>query len=92
VASFLAEVYTPQRAGGGGPPAPVARVRAAAIAIAHRGSGLRYRLALLMPADDACFYLFDAQSAADVAAIGELAGLEFERIVEVVELVETPEA
>lgn len=91
MASFLAEVYTPERAGGG-PPAPVARVRAAAIAIAQRGSGLRYRLALLMPTDDACFYLFDAQSAADVAAIGELAGLEFERIVEVVELVETPEA
>ena len=84
---FLAELYAPT----GGDVAPVARVRAAVTTIARRRSGLRYRLAIVVPEDDTCFYLFDAPSARAVAAIGDLAGIEFARIVEVADLIETRE-
>lgn len=46
---------------------------------------MRYRRALLVREDDTCFHLLEAPSAEAVIEASMRAGLEFERIVEVIE-------
>jgi hypothetical protein len=46
------------------------------------GGGVRFINAIYVPIDEICFVLCEAESAAAVVAVGELADLTFDRIVE----------
>jgi hypothetical protein len=48
----------------------------------HDGRVVRFINAIYIPQDETCFVVFEAESAAAVAAAGELAGLTFDRIVQ----------
>jgi hypothetical protein len=81
---FLVEVYTPD--GADAFPDAIERVRAAAGAMTDEGVPMRYRRALLVHGDDACFHVIQAPSTEAVIEATRRAGLEFERIVEVVDM------
>lgn len=81
---FLVEVYTSD--GTDGFPDAVERVRAAAGAMTSEGVRVRYRRALLVRGDDTCFHVIEAPSTEAVLEATRRADLEFERIVEVVDM------
>ena len=76
---FLAETYTPR--GDGGPAAPGAdeAVRAAGQA-SQPGAPVRFLGAILVPAEETCFWLYQAPSADAVRAAMTSARLRPERI------------
>lgn len=86
---FLVEVYTPDAASGF--PSAVEHLRSATRAMAGEGIGVRYRRALLVRGDDTCFHVLEAPSAATAMEASTRAGLDFERIVEVVDVVGSPD-
>lgn len=81
---FLVEVYTPDATTGFRD--AVERVRAATRAMTAEGVRVRYRRALLVREDDTCFHLLEAPSVEAVIETSKRAGLEFERIVEAVDV------
>lgn len=81
---FLIEVYAPD--GPSGFADAVERVRAAAGAMTGEGVPVRYRRALLVCGDDASLHVIEAPSREAVIETTRRAGLEFERIVEVLDL------
>ncbi len=69
-----------------------ADLRLAAVALrAADNAGVRYLGSILMPGDEVALFRFDAVSAGQVVASGELAGLRCDRVVAAVFLDE-PEA
>jgi hypothetical protein len=58
------------------------RARLAAAELARSGTAVRYVRSILVPADETCFVLYEAESADAVARATRLAELTFERIVE----------
>jgi hypothetical protein len=50
------------------------------------GTAVRYVRSILIPGDETCLHLVEADSAEDVAQAFEQAGLEADRIVEAVDL------
>jgi hypothetical protein len=74
---FLAEFYLPA----GASVAEVARLaRAGALRAAGSGEVPRFISAVFVPSDESCYALYGADSAAQVAAAGAMAGLEFDRV------------
>jgi hypothetical protein len=74
---YLAELYLPR----GVPLADVARrARAGADRATEGGPLVRFVQAVFVPADESCFVLYQADSAADVTAAGTRAGLAFDRV------------
>ena len=71
---FLAETYTPR--GDGGPAAPGADEAARAAGQASQpGAPVRFLGAILVPAEETCFWLYQAPSAGAVRAAMTRAGL-----------------
>jgi hypothetical protein len=81
--SYLVESYLPR---GGAEELEAAAVRAsgAARALSLQGRRVRYLRSALLPGDELCLHLFEADSAALVSAASELAGITAERVVEAV--------
>jgi len=73
--SFLVETYEP---GSVMVAAIEARARSAA-----RGTPVRYRRSIYVPADEVCFHLLDGPSAAAVGEVVRRAGISPQRILEV---------
>jgi hypothetical protein len=82
-ALFVAERYVP----GGDPElvsADASRAREASDRLDGEADGARYLGSTLFPADELCFALFEARSAAAVARLIELASIPYEHVVEAV--------
>jgi hypothetical protein len=84
VQSYLAEAYVAR------PRASELRVherraRAAAKQLTQQGIPIRFLRSIFVPADEICFYVFEAISAEAVGAACERAALRFERVVEAVD-------
>ena len=58
------------------------RVRRAAEELSRDGLDVRHLRSVFVPADETCFHLFDAASAAAVQAAGERAAIAFDRVSE----------
>jgi hypothetical protein len=69
-----------------------AQARQAALQLSADGAAVRYLGAILVPADEVVFYLFESASAEFVRAANERAAIPFERIVESVQLPAAGEA
>ena len=61
------------------------RVRAAAKLLTQQGIPIRFVRSIFVPADEICFYVFEAISAEAVGAACDRAALRFERVVEAVD-------
>jgi hypothetical protein len=81
--SYLVESYL---AAGGSEEleAAAARAHEAARVLSARGRRVRYLRSALLPGDELCLHLFEADSAALVSELSELAGITAERVVEAV--------
>jgi Protein of unknown function (DUF4242) len=84
VAYFLAELYLPTT-GPGGTAEAAARARTAAEEVARDGDLVRFLRIIFVPGDETCFVSYEAATSEAVAEAGRRAGLDFERIVAVVE-------
>ena len=73
--SFLVESYEPLSAA-------IAAIEARARSAA-RGTPVRYRRAIFVPADEVCFHLVDGPSADAVGDVVRRAGISAQRILEV---------
>jgi hypothetical protein len=75
---YLAESYLP------GCPALAdlaSRARAGAEQAGRAGARVRFLQVILVPQDETCFAIYQAQSAQQVTEAGRLAGLAFDRVV-----------
>lgn len=61
-----------------------ARARLVAEQLTREGTPVRCLRSIFVPEDETCFYLYEANSADDVRAAAERAGLLFERVAEAV--------
>jgi hypothetical protein len=84
VQSYLAESYV-ARPRAADVPARERRARTAAKQLRRQGIAVRFVHSILVPADEICFYVFEAVSADAVRAACDRAALRFERIVEAVD-------
>lgn len=82
MASYLVEGYAPMDPAG--LPSAVARIRAAAVAMARPGRSVRHVKAILVPRDETCFHLVEAPTLEDVRELLQRAGLSATRITEAV--------
>jgi Protein of unknown function (DUF4242) len=83
MADFLAEVYTP-KLDGGALAKLVARLKAVAETMSAE-TPVTYLRSIHVPEDEACFHLFEAESAEVVYEAGRRAGLTFDRVAAAVE-------
>jgi hypothetical protein len=67
------------------------RARAAARELSQQGTPIRFVRSIFVPADEICFYVFEAVTADAVGAACDRATLRFERIVEAVDSKEKEE-
>jgi hypothetical protein len=84
VHSYLAEAYV-ARPRASELRAHERRARAAAKQLTQQGIPIRFLRSIFVPADEICFYVFEAISAEAVGAACERAALRFERVVEAVD-------
>ena len=83
--NYLLELYVPRDRAAD--PDELARCAQRA---AEQGAGVRYLRSLVLPDEELCFHVFDAATAAAVAAAGSRLGMPFERVVEVLEVGAAP--
>jgi len=83
--TFLVECYSPG-VDRGSVEADGARVCSVAAEMRREGVGVSYLHAMFMAADEVVFYVFIAEDARSVAEASRRAGLQFERVVESIEL------
>jgi hypothetical protein len=81
--SYLVESYHPQGRSAALPEA-AARARRAAQSLWAEGKRIRYVRSALLPGDELCLHLFEADSATLVSQASERAGISPERVVETV--------
>ena len=74
---YLAEFYLPA---GSALPAIALRAIAGAQQAASRGPSIAFMEAILLPQDETCFLLYQAQRSTDVTTAGSLAMLGFDRV------------
>jgi hypothetical protein len=84
VQSYLAEAYL-ARARASELDAHEGRARAATNELRRQGTPIRFVRSIFLPADEICFYVFEAVSAEAVGAACERAALRFQRVVEAVD-------
>lgn len=77
---YLVEAYVPER-GVDALAGTASRARAAARELASEGGAVRYVHSILVPADDTCFQLYEADSAELVEEASRRAGLTSARVV-----------
>jgi hypothetical protein len=83
VSEFLVEVYCSKAAAGYSLPRPE-EISRAADQLTREGRQVELERCVLVPDDETCFYLFEAQSTDAVAELARRCGLRFERLVEAV--------
>jgi Nickel responsive protein SCO4226-like len=83
VPSFLVEAYTPVESGLTEVECAASR---AAGELSREGTPVRYLRAIFVPADQTCFYLFEAPTAEVAGEASRRASIEYERIVETCEV------
>jgi hypothetical protein len=81
--SYLVESYHPQERSAA-LPEEAARARRAAQGLWAEGKRIRYVRSALLPGDELCLHLFEADSASLVSQASERAGISPERVVETV--------
>lgn len=81
--SYLVESYVPHGRSEE-VQAAAARARSAARALSAVGKRVRHVRSALLPGDELCLHLFEADSATVVGEASELAGITVERVVEAV--------
>jgi hypothetical protein len=81
--SYLVESYHP-RGRSAALPEEAARARSAAQDLWAEGKRIRYLRSALLPGDELCLHLFEADSAGLVSQASERAGISPERVVETV--------
>jgi hypothetical protein len=74
---YLAELYLPSSASAA---EMAALARTGAARAARSGAVVRFVQTVFVPEDECCYVLYEAGSAADVAAAASHAGLEFDRV------------
>jgi hypothetical protein len=84
VTSFIVETYEPRDATA--PQDATARAGLAAAMLAAGGGRVRHVRSYVVPDDEQCFHVFEADSPDDLIRAARLAGVEIERIVEAVDL------
>jgi hypothetical protein len=84
VQSYLAEAYL-ARARVNELRAHEGRARAATMELRRQGTPIRFVRSIFLPADEICFYVFEAFSAEAVGTACERAALRFQRVVEAVD-------
>jgi hypothetical protein len=84
VQSYFAEAYL-ARPRASDLPAHERRARSAAKELAQQGIAVRFVRSIFVPADEICFYVFEAASADAVRAACQNAALRFERVIEAVD-------
>ncbi len=77
---FLVETYVPQGSTASTPSA--ADVSLAAEELTRAGTHVRLLRAILVPEEEICFYLYEAQSIDAVRQAASLAGLHYQRVSE----------
>ena len=82
--SFLVETYVPNALALDASSAG-RRAREAARELSHQGASVRYVRTTLLPGDETCFHLFDADSEETVAQACRRAGIGSPRIVPALE-------
>ena len=80
---YLVETYL-ARGEAGGRLSGERRARSAVAELRCRGRRVRFDQSIHIPEDETCFYVFEAQSAADVVEVAEQAALDAVRVVEAV--------
>jgi hypothetical protein len=80
---FLVEAYLSRIATAGHAP-PSQAVSQAAKAVTREGTPVRFLRTIFVPAEEICFYLYEAASVEAVREAAGRAGLEFERVTEAV--------
>jgi hypothetical protein len=78
---FLVEVYLSRS---GGADESAARARRAAEELTREGTPVQYLSSIFVPADETCFFLYQAASAEAVHEAARRASLAFERVSEAV--------
>jgi hypothetical protein len=81
MSEYLVEAYLPAHAGGDGGPGP-AEIAAAADELTRQGQPVRLLRSVLVPAEETCFYLFEAGSSRAVVQAATRSGLRFERVLD----------
>jgi uncharacterized protein DUF4242 len=81
VAEFLVELYV-ARSNGRMVARCAARAQAAAEALSHSGTRVRYVSSIFVPEDETCFLLYEADSVDAVETAARNARLTFERVAE----------
>ncbi|MBA3841424.1 MAG: hypothetical protein H0X39_02190 [Actinobacteria bacterium] len=80
---YLVETYL-ARGEAGGRLAAERRARSAVLESRRAGGRVRFDHSIHIPVDETCFYIFEAQSAADVIDVAKRASLGAVRVVEAV--------
>jgi Protein of unknown function (DUF4242) len=80
---FLVELYV-SREDRGAVESSVAKARLAAEELTREGTPVRYLHSIFVPADETCFFLYQAVSADAVREAAQRAALPFERVSEAV--------
>jgi hypothetical protein len=83
VTEYLVEVYIPPSSTGHAGPGPE-EISRAADQVTREGHPVRLTRFILVPEDETCFYLFDADSVDSVRQAATRSGLTFGRVVEAV--------
>jgi hypothetical protein len=81
---FLAELYLPAADAAARRSAIAAAERAAA-KLAQDGARVRFVRSVVVPGDEMCFLLFEADSPETVGQVGKAAELAFDRVVDAVD-------
>jgi hypothetical protein len=83
VPSFLVETYL-ARGGAGESATRERRARSAAEELTQEGTRVRFDCSIHVPADETCFFVFEAASGRDAALAAERAQLDPIRVVEAI--------
>ena len=84
MAEFLVELYVSQNDATAAEQG-AERARLAAEELTREGTEIRFLRSIFVPADETCFFLYRAASAAAVREAGLRAALAFERVAEAIE-------
>lgn len=84
VTSFIVETYAPRDAAA--PERSLAEARLAAEMLAAAGGRVRHVRSFMVPGDEQCFHVFEADSSDELARAARIAGVDIERIVEAIDL------
>jgi hypothetical protein len=80
---FLAELYLPET-GADECRSVIRKAERAAASLASGGAPVRLVRSVVVPGDEMCLLLFDADSAETVNRVGQKSGLAFDRIIEAI--------